>query len=163
VLGIGALVLVVLLVHPQPPLLAVGTAAPPIVLKDADGVSLDVIHAAAQRPVAVEFFETTCPTCRQEAPSLCALQAMLPQTVIVAVNGARESSSTLKAYAQRYQGAACNITLLADPNGTVNQSYEITVVPTVYVIDKNGKIAYAGVGASGIGDLKPVLQRLVGG
>jgi thiol-disulfide isomerase/thioredoxin len=153
----------VLLVHPQPPLLAVGTVAPPIVLKTPDGVSLDVIHAAGQRPVAVEFFETTCLTCQQEAPSLCALQAMLPQTIFVAVNGARESSSAMKTYAQRYQGAGCNITLLADPNGAVNQSYEITVVPTVYVIDKNGKIAYAGVGASGIDGLKPVLQRQVGG
>jgi thiol-disulfide isomerase/thioredoxin len=162
-LGIGALVLVVFLVHPQPPLLAVGASAPPIVLKNADGVSVDVLHAAAQRPVAVEFFETTCPTCQQQAPSLCALQAMLPQTVIVAVNAARESSSVLKTYAQRYQGAGCNITVLADPNGTVNQSYEITVVPTVYVIDKNGKIAYAGVGASGVDGLKPVLQRQVGG
>jgi peroxiredoxin len=153
----------VLLVHPQPPLLAVGNMAPPIVLKTPDGVSLDVIHAAGQRPVVVEFFETTCPTCQQQAPSLCALQAMLPQTVFVAVNGARESSSAMKTYAQRYQGAGCNITLLGDPNGTVNQSYEITVVPTVYVIDKNGRIAYAGVGASGIDGLKPVLQRQPGG
>lgn len=163
VLGLGALVLVVLLVRPQPPLLAVGTAAPPIVLKTPDGVSDDVIHSAGGRPVAVEFFETTCATCQQAGPSLCALQAMLPQAVIVAVNAARESSSAMRAYAQRYQGANCTITLLADPDFTVNQNYEITVVPTVYVIDKNGKIAYGGVGAQGIDSLKPVLQRLAGG
>ena len=155
--------MVVLLVHPQPPLLAVGTVAPSIVLKTPDGVSDDVIHSAGQRPVAVEFFETTCPTCQQAAPSLCALQAMLPQAVIVGVNAARESASAMKIYAQRYQGSNCDITLLADPNGMVNQNYEITVVPTVYVIDKNGKIAYAGVGAQGIDALKPVLQRLAGG
>jgi thiol-disulfide isomerase/thioredoxin len=163
VLGIAALALVVLLVHPQPPLLAVGNAAPPIVLMTSSGVGDDVIRSAGQRPVAVEFFETSCPTCQQKAPSLCALQATLPQAVIVGVNAAREPATALNAYAQRYQGANCNITLLADPNGTVNQSYEISVVPTVYVIDKNGKIAYAGIGAQGIDGLKAVLQRLTGG
>src|SRR5207244_11013095 len=36
-LGAGALLLVVLLVHPQPPLLATGASAPAIVLRDGSG------------------------------------------------------------------------------------------------------------------------------
>ena len=149
--------------HPQPPLLAMGTAAPAIVLQTTDGATDDVLHSASARPIAVEFIETGCVTCQQEAPSLCALQAMLPEALVVAVDAGRAGASQVAAYGQRYQEAACAVTLLVDPKAAVSQSYEITVVPTVYVIDKNGKIAFAGVGKAGIDGVGQVLRRLVGG
>src|SRR4029077_6897324 len=67
VVGVGVIFLAIVLVHTQPPLLANGTVAPPIVLESDAGQKIDVLRGAAHHAVVLEFFETACVTCEQRA------------------------------------------------------------------------------------------------
>jgi len=154
---------VVLLVHPQPPLLASGAAAPRIVLRDADGNRVDVFAGAAHHPVVLEFFTSTCANCRRQAPELCRLQEMFPAATVVGINAAREAATVVHAYALHHLAAGCPVKLLVDPAGTVSRNYQISVVPTVYVVDGNGKISAGGFGETTVAAAARLLRQLQGG
>lgn len=162
-LGLVALLVVVLVVHPQPPLLATGTPAPKVTLHDSDGASHDVFAEAAGNPVVLEFFTDSCTSCQRQARDLCELHRAFPMVGVAAINAGREPASAVRAYAQRYLTPGCTVRLLVDPHGAVSQSYAITVVPTVYVVDRNGKIAAGGFGEGTVAAASRELRRLSGG
>lgn len=149
-----------LVLRPQPQLLAVGSTAPAIVLQSASGQQVDGLRAAAHHNLVVEFFDTQCDTCQRQAAQLCALAQRHASDVFVAVDAAGERASALTAYAGAHQPPPCPVTLLADPKLSVSRAYRAAVVPTVYVVDSSGKIAYAGVGSAGVDGLDAMLQRL---
>ena len=158
--GITGLFLLVFLVHPQPPQLAAGTSAPQITLQSVGGAAMNANAAAAHHALVVEFIETTCETCQRNAAVLCSLAARFPQDVFVAVDAGGESAAAVAGFAAAHEPAGCRVTLLLDPGLKVTHAYEAAVVPTVYVVDSSGKIAYGGVGSDGIAGLAAVLQRL---
>ena len=162
-IGIAALFLIVLLVHPTPPMLQAGTPAPSIALRTAGGQPDNVLQRANHRPVVVEFIEAGCVTCQQEAPALCRLGVTYPQVTFAAIDAAGESAAALQQFAARYQSPGCATAVLLDPGLQVSRAYDVRVVPTVYVIDSAGKIAYGGLGAQGIEGVAAVLQRLTNG
>ncbi|MFN2581536.1 MAG: TlpA family protein disulfide reductase [Candidatus Dormibacteria bacterium] len=149
-LGIAGIFVLVLLVHPQPPMLSVGAQAPPISLRSSDGTLVDATAMAAHRVLVVEFIETSCTTCQQKAPELCAASQHYAHDVFVAVDAAAEPASALAAFTARYFAPPCAVTLLQDPGQSVTHAYEAGVVPTAYVIDGSGRVAYAAVAAAGI-------------
>ena len=159
-LGIAGLFLLVFFVHPQPPQLAAGTTAPAIVLHTVAGASLNANAAAAHHALVVEFIETSCETCQRNAPVVCALAARFSHDVFVGVDAGAESAAAVAGFAAAHEPAGCPVTLLLDPGLSVTHAYEAAVVPTVYVVDSSGKIAYGGVGSDGIAGLAAVLQRL---
>ena len=152
--------LAIVLVHTEPPLLARGTDAPAIVLQSDTGVRVDVLRGAAHHAVVVEFFETACVSCQHGAPALCAAGAGFPDVTIVAVDAGAEAAPALRAFVARYLPSSCNATVLVDPAQSVSHAYRAAVVPTVYVVDRNGKIAYGGVGPAGIDGLAAALRQL---
>ena len=158
--GVAALFLVILLVHPSPPLLSTGTAAPAIVLKSDTGQRLDVLAVAAHHPVVVEFFEESCVSCQQDAQTLCAASNAFPEVTVVAVDAGGAPASALQTFATKYLTPPCHVTVLVDPSQRAAHDYQAAVVPTVYVIDSNRKISYGGVGASGIHGVAAALRRL---
>jgi peroxiredoxin len=161
--GIVILFLLVFFIHPQPPLLATGAAAPAIALQTADGRRVDVFAAASHGPVLIQFFDTVCVNCREQQVALCTLAASFPRASVVEVDAGRESAAAVGAYAHANVAAPCRVTLLVDPGATVSQRYAITVVPTYYVVDSAGHIAFGGVGATGLAAAQPVLRQLAGG
>jgi thiol-disulfide isomerase/thioredoxin len=163
VVGIAAVFLIILLVHPSPPMLQAGTPAPAIALGTIGGQSAKVLPSADHHPVVVEFIEAGCVTCQQEAAALCRLGVTYPQVTFVAIDAAAEPAATVQGFAARYLSPGCTTMVLLDPGLKVSRSYDARVVPTVYVVDSAGKIAYGGLGASGIEGVAPVLQRLTNG
>ena len=158
---IAGLFLVVFLVHPsQPPLLAKGTAAPSIALTSDTGERLDVLVMAAHHPVVVEFFETSCASCEQDAQSVCSVSTAFPDATVVAVGAGGEAAPALRAFAAKHLLPPCRVTVLVDSGRRVAHAYQAAVVPTVYVIDRSGNIAYGGVGAAGIHGIASVLRQL---
>lgn len=161
--GIAALFLIILFVHPPSPMLQPGTSAPNIALRTAGGQSENVLPSANHHPVVVEFIEAGCVTCQQEAPVLCRMGATYPQVTFVAVDAATESAAALEGFAARYLTPGCATIVLLDPGLQVSRAYDVRVVPTVYVVDSAGKITYGGLGSSGVEGVAPVLQRLTNG
>ncbi|HWF57020.1 MAG TPA: TlpA disulfide reductase family protein [Candidatus Dormibacteraeota bacterium] len=153
--GMVALILLALLVRPQANLLAVGTAAPAISLDAAGGGHVDVATAAAGRSYILEFFEAGCAHCQEVAAQLCS--EPIP---VFAVDAAKDSPATVSSYRSLY-APRCTYPMLLDPNLSAGSSYNVNVVPTVYVI-KQGRIAYAGTGLDGVHGLAPAVARAAG-
>ena len=131
-------------------------------LMSLDGHRVDVLATAAHRPVLVQFFDTVCVTCQQQQPALCTLAATLPRVVVVVVDAGQESAAAVSSYARSYVPQSCAVVPLVDPGAGVSRNYAITVVPTYYVVDSTGHIAFGGVGAKGLAAAQPVLRQLAG-
>ena len=151
-----------LVVRAPAQVLPLGTAAPQLTLTSAAGQRVHALQAAAHHSLVVEFFDTECNICRSRAPELCGLSHDHSSDVFVAVDAAREDAAALNTYGQRYQSQPCAVALLVDPDLTVSRAYRAAVVPTVYVVDSSGNIAYAAVGSAGIDGVAATLQRLGG-
>lgn len=153
--GVAGLILVVTFIHPQPNLLPVGSAAPPVRLQAVGGGVVEA-SAAAGAPYIVEFFEAGCAHCQQVAAQLC--DEKVP---VFAVDAARESAATIGSYRQRY-APGCTYPLLLDPDLAVAGAYHVNAVPTVYLVVR-GVIRYAGAGLEGVGHLGAAVRTITGG
>lgn len=156
VVGMIVLTLMLLFIHPQPSLLAIGSSAPPISLRATSGEPVALPADAAGRPFVVEFFETGCAHCQQVAGSLC--HEKVP---VYAVDAAEDPVAALTAY-QRQYAPGCTYPVLADPAMSAARAYAVSVVPTVYVVS-SGHVVFAGAGLDGVAALDAAVTRAVGG
>ncbi len=144
--------------HVGHPLLAGGTPAPAIVLDDASGSRHQVLQEAAGNPVVLEFFETTCEVCQREVDPMCAVEKRHPGVPFYGIDAAREKGPAVEGF-RRSQGGGCTSwPLLLDPQSTVLRAYDVTVVPTVYLLDAHGRVAYTGTGEGGVAGLDQAIQ-----
>ncbi len=127
-----------------PPLPVEGQAAPDFVARDLTGHEVRLSDLRGQ-VVLVNFWATWCPPCREEVPSLSALNRLMtgkPFRMLalsideggkVAVEGFfREAGTTLPAY--------------LDTEGKIGKMYGTTGVPETFVIDRKGVIIKKVVG-----------------
>ena len=137
-------------------LLPVGSAAPGFTLETPTGknVSLSDYRGKA---VLLEFFATWCPHCAVETPHLQNLFASLPKAryAWLLVNSDGERAPDVFAF-HRYFGLTAPA--LLDPSiqpgdfhhqgaaGLVTIKYNVRFIPTLYVIDPHGKIAWRSDG-----------------
>lgn len=145
-----------------PTLLSNGSTAPSFTLSGDDGTKRTVPPGTTTAPTLILFLEATCPHCQEEAPRLCRLAQQHPRTTFVGVGSALEDANSLRGFRASHM-ADCNAStfpLLVDPNGDVTHKYLVAAVPTVYVIDAQGKVAYTGSGTSGVDGAAAVIDRL---
>ena len=148
-----------------PKLLPGGSTAPAISATAASGdhVALFGAAGAPAKPVVLEFFETTCAVCQQEVGAMCTAKSQHPEADFYGVDAAREDATAVNNF-RRTQGGGCTAwPLLLDPQSAVLRAYSVTVVPTVYVVDTHGRVAYTGTGAGGIDGLAAALRSLGAG
>lgn len=147
------------------PLLPGGSPAPAIRLASSAGSSdvHDVLAESSGRPVVLEFFETTCAVCQREVRPMCDVHAKHATVPFYGIDAARESAKAVDDFRTSQGGGCIDWPLLLDPQSTVLRSYNVTVVPTVYVIDGRGRVAYTGTGEAGVSGLDRALTTLGGG
>lgn len=130
---------------------AVGQPAPAFSAKDVDGRTVSLADFKG-KTVVLEWVNPGCPFVRKhyDSRNMQGTQnsAVAQGAVWLAINSTAESSSdyrTPQAMAQwmRQQGAAATATLM-DPEGHVGRAYGARVTPHMYIIDAQGKLAYAG-------------------
>lgn len=96
--------------------------------------------------ILLNFWSTDCSACRLETPYLEALYRRYQDKglVVLAVNGFWDKKKDVELYITKY-----NLTFphLVDPTGAAWTGYRVRFTPTTYLIDKEGKILAAGVGA----------------
>ena len=87
-------------------------------------------------PGSLAFFKITCPTCQFTLPFLERLAASDKlQFVAVSQDGVKGTANFLKEYGVKF------LTLLDASGYPVSNDYGITHVPTVFVVEQDGKIS----------------------
>ncbi|MCH9002690.1 MAG: redoxin domain-containing protein, partial [Planctomycetes bacterium] len=143
--------------QPRAPLLAAGTVAPDWSLQTPDGrtVSLTSLRGNV---VLMDFWATWCVPCKMAMPGIQKLHEHFegkPVTV-VGVN-CQDADGDPAAYM-----AKKNYTYTLVMNGDrVSEAYSVMGLPTVYVIDTEGKVAHTTVGAGGEEKLIDIVQGLL--
>lgn len=122
-----------------------GTPAPPLRLKDIEGRSHDIATLKG-KVVLVNFWATWCPPCRREMPSMDRLARKLTgeDFVVLAVD-VGEDADTVEAFLSQLDGGHA-FPILLDTHGRTMRAWGTGGLPTTYLVDRQGRIAYTAVG-----------------
>jgi len=117
--------------------------APDFTLVDMDGEKHRLTDYRG-RVVIINFWATWCPPCREELPSMNRGWAKIKNEGIamVAVN-VGEDEDTIFSFQGDYP---INFTILLDSKGEVINQWPILGLPTTFVVDKQGRLAYRAIG-----------------
>lgn len=122
----------------------VNFAAPDLQLKNLQGdtVSLRDYHG---KIVLVNNWATWCPPCKAEMPDLQAYYARhaADDFVLLAIN-AGDGAADVAQFAEDY---GLTFEVLLDPHTEAVRAFKNTGLPSTYVIDRDGTVRYAWLGA----------------
>jgi peroxiredoxin len=111
-------------------------------LETPGGERVSLERFLGEKAILLAFWATWCPTCTKAIPDLNALESgPLSDKVQVLAVDYLESREKVAAFAEAKDIA---YTILLDTNGSVSRAYGITGIPTYILIDREGRIAYAG-------------------
>jgi len=118
---------------------------------------LHQLSAYRGRVVIVNFWATWCPPCREEMPAMQRAWEKLKQEDIamLAIN-IGEDEDTIFAFMANYP---VEFPLLLDRNSAVIQSWPVQGLPTTFVVDPQGRLAYRAIGGRDWDD--PKIMALV--
>ena len=138
VLAVAAFVVALVLMREQAPEVAAeGKPAPAIALPALDGRTVD-LAALRGRVVAVNFWATWCPPCREELPELGAAWREGSQRCLEVVGVTGESArDDVQAAVQRF---AIPYPVVLDADGEVGRRYGLTAYPRTYLVDAGGVV-----------------------
>jgi thiol-disulfide isomerase/thioredoxin len=120
-------------------------SAPDLALKMVDGGTLKLSDLRG-KVVVVNFWDTWCPPCRQEMPSLERLKGLMKGEAleIVAIN-AGEDEDAIAEFRQAIK-PALTFTIALDPKAEAMKAFSVTGLPSTFVIDRQGHVAYRALG-----------------
>jgi len=123
----------------------VGQAAPQFALQDQNGKTVSLSDQLG-KIVVLEWFNEECPVVQRhyQADTMNKLATKYADKGVVwfAVNStAAKTNDTNKAAAANWK---MDRPILNDADGTVGHAYGATNTPHMFIIDKDGKLAYAG-------------------
>ena len=119
--------------------------APEFVLPSLDGRTVR-LSGHQGKVILLNFWATWCPPCRAEMPSMERLyQAYRDRgLVILAISSDRMGRSVVEPYVQE---RGLTFPVLLDPGAEVFSQYGVRGLPTSYLLDRQGRVFSADVGA----------------
>ena len=98
----------------------------------------------AGKVLVVNFWASWCVPCREELPSMNRAASKLREQPVVwiAIN-VGEDRAAVEAFSADYP---IDFTVLLDPSGRISQSWQVTGMPTTFVINREGYIAHRIIG-----------------
>ena len=113
------------------------------------------------RVVIMEFWATWCGPCRFSLPSLDVIyRRYRDRGVNVLLINEGESPEAVR----RWSGRRLTAPILLDEDARVGQTYGVTGIPRLFIVDQAGRIVYAHAGYGGglERNLKLILETLLG-
>lgn len=148
--GLGCLLLVFILVakpaHPDQTLTPLQSRqpAPAFLLPDMNGRSHRLLDYRG-KVVIVNFWASWCTPCRKELPSMNRAWEELKQNdvAMLAIN-VGEDHQAVQAFKKDFP---IDFIVLLDSKGTTSQHWQVTGLPTTYVLDAQGRAVYRLLGS----------------
>jgi thiol-disulfide isomerase/thioredoxin len=101
------------------------------------------IAALRGKVVLLDFWATWCGPCRALAPRLSALQSRYGAQGLRVVGVTTDGAEKASLFAQR---ASMRYPIAIDPRGETSRAYDVSALPTLFVIDKRGVVRDVAVG-----------------
>lgn len=116
----------------------IGAAAPAFELKGMDG-GVYRVGGPREKPLWLNFWASWCPPCKEEAPELVKLYAKYKDKIdLYAVNlTGNDDYEQARAFAAEY---GFSFPVLLDHTLRAAQLYRFQVIPTSFLIDRNGNV-----------------------
>lgn len=126
-------------------MLGIGAYAqlPSITLKDIDGKTVNTAKLSNDgKPFIISFFATWCKPCQRE---LDAINEVIvdweEETGVKLIAVSIDQGQNIDKVKPLVDSKGWEYEVLLDPNGDFKRAMNVSLVPTVFVIDGNGKIA----------------------
>ena len=132
------------------------TFAPNFVLTDVDGNTITLSDRRG-KVVVLEFMRTTCGACANEMSQLAVVHSRFGSDITmisVSSDPQSDTNEALKAYAAQYNAQWTWARDTAD----VTSQYQVTRIPTIVVIDSNGRIVQVNTGETSSSTLIQQIQ-----
>lgn len=125
--------------------LEIGTKAPSAAVETLDGAAIDLSSFIGDKPVLLEFWATWCPQCKALEPQFAAAAKKYGDRVrfVAVAVSANQTPARVKAYAERH---TLPMTFVFDRKGNATGAYDVFATSSIFVIDAEGTIVYAGQG-----------------
>jgi cytochrome c biogenesis protein CcmG/thiol:disulfide interchange protein DsbE len=132
--------------RPAPELEGDWLVPPPVRLADLRGT-----------PVVINFWASWCVPCRKEAPELARFDHERPGGARLVGVDFQDAEADARAFVREFGWKFPNI---RDPRGTLAGQYRLLGLPTTYVIDGRGRIAFQLTGEQTFASLKRAVESL---
>jgi cytochrome c biogenesis protein CcmG/thiol:disulfide interchange protein DsbE len=133
-----------------------GALAPPLSLADLGGNAVD-LERLRGKVVAVNFWATWCPPCRQELPDLAAVWAEHRGRCFELLGVAEESARDDVAR----MAAAIPYPVLVDERAEALQPWGVSGYPVTFLLDTEGKVRRVFTGGVGKRELTDAIRPLL--
>lgn len=125
-------------------MLAEGQAAPAFELRLAHGGVKSLADLSAAAPVLLAFFKVSCPTCQLTAPYI---ERYFRENGLGVAGVSQDAAEPTRAFGKRF-GLTFPL-LLDDPRlYAASNAYGLTHVPSLFLVEPGGRIAWASHGFS---------------
>lgn len=118
--------------------------SPPLDAEDLAGRPLS-LECFARRPVLVEFWATWCGTCRPKLDNLSALATEFGERVGIVTVSFDHDRGVLDAF---LTARAMSVPVAWDPDRMIGKAWDVSGVPTVFLLDRRHRVAAAGHAAT---------------
>jgi len=157
-LGISLLVLAICIpLAAAAPESLVGKNAPLFSLKNVMTGETVSLEALGGKILLLDFWATWCGPCKEALPHIAEISRTYKDQNVLAISiDLKEDEETVRKFAQSNQ---MNWIVIIDRDGGVAKKYEVTAIPTLFLVDQNGVVRYAHVGF--FKELKEELSRRI--
>ena len=124
--------------------IAAGHVAPQFSLKSLDGKEYALGKLLEKGPVVGAFFKISCPVCQFTLPYLQRLAERYSGDSATIIGVSQDDVSGTKEFNREY--GVTFPTLLDAPGYPVSNAYGITMVPTIFLIEPDGKVKISCMG-----------------
>lgn len=121
-----------------------GNTAPSFSLKSLDGKTYSLATLLEKGPVVVAFFKISCPVCQFALPFIQRLADRYNGDNAAVLTVSQDDTKSTASFNQQY--GLSLLTLLDDAGYPVSNAYGLSMVPTIFLIEPDGKVKVSSMG-----------------
>ena len=121
-----------------------GNTAPGFTLKSLDGKEYSLANLLQKGPVVAAFFKISCPVCQFTLPFIQRLAERYEGDTATILSISQDDAKSTAAFNKEY--GLSFPTLLDDSDYAVSNAYGLSMVPTIFLIELDGKVKVSSMG-----------------